>query len=209
MHSRDITASRNVMVQAVCFDAFGTLCRIGERHRPYEALFARLGVDLREGARLAMTSSETLPELAARLGDARAAEGLVAGLEAESASITLFEDVAETLARLREIGIRAWVVSNLAAPYGPPLRPLLGDSVCGLSLSYEVGAIKPDPAIFAHACRGLSLDPSRVLMVGDSRRADVEGAEAFGLRALWLRRGRASHGPRSIGSLVEIFPKSA
>jgi FMN phosphatase YigB (HAD superfamily) len=131
-------------VRAVCFDAFGTLCRIGKRHRPFETLFARLGVDLRAAARLAMTTNAGLPEVAAALGDVRAADGLAAALEAELASVALFDEAAEALEALAAAGLRAWVVSNLAAPYGGPLRRLLGGRVDGYSLSFEVGALKPD-----------------------------------------------------------------
>lgn len=194
-------------VQAICFDAFGTLCWIGERQRPYETLFARLGMATREAAQLAMTLDIGFVELAARLGDVRATEGLPAKLEVELTSVTLFDEVAVTLAVLRESGIPVWVVSNLAAPYGPPLRRLLGDLVGGYSLSFELGVTKPDAAIFAHACRGLSLAPHQVLMVGDSRRADVEGAEASGMRAVWLRRGYPSAWPQSVSSLEKLVER--
>jgi FMN phosphatase YigB (HAD superfamily) len=96
------------------------------------------------------------------------------------------------------------VISNLAAPYGPALRRLLGDRVDGFSLSFEVGAMKPEPEIFAHACRNLALSPDQMLMVGDSHRSDVEGAEAFGMRAVRLRRGHESEWPHSVGSLTEL-----
>ena len=48
-------------------------------------------------------------------------------------------------------------------------------------LSYEVGLIKPDPKIFLTACERLRVDPSEVLMVGDSEEADG-GAAAVGAR---------------------------
>ncbi len=89
-------------------------------------------------------------------------------------------------------------------PYGLRLRGLLNDRVAGFSFSYEVGAVKPEPAIFGHACEGLSLSPDQVLMVGDSHRSDVEGAESFGIRSVWLRRGYAGEWPHSIGSLKEL-----
>lgn len=191
-------------IQAVCFDAFGTLCQINERHRPFEKLFARLGIDIREAAQLAMTSRMGLMELAEHFGDANAAGDLVNGLNAELASISLFDDVAETLADLRKSGLMLWVISNLAAPYGPPLQYLLAESVNGYSFSFEVGFMKPKKEIFVHACEGLSLLPGQVLMVGDSRRADIEGAENFGMSAVWLHRGKKSNWPKSVRSLTEI-----
>ena len=199
-------------VQAICFDAFGTLCRIDERHHPYERLFARLSLDdvaCYDAVRLGMTTSMGLAELAARLGDVRAAEGLAPALDAELASMSLFDDAAEALTILKEAGVRTWVVSNLAAPYGPPLRRLLSGLVHGYSLSFEVGLTKPEPAMFAHACRGLAVTADQTLMVGDSRRSDVKGAEAFGMHAVWLRRGRAGDWPCSVSTLRELTDRRA
>jgi len=151
-----------------------------------------------------MTTNIGLIELAARLGDARAADGLTMLLDLELASISLFEDTFVALKGLKDAGIRIWVASNLAAPYGPPVRRLLDELVSGYSFSFEVGALKPDPKIFAHVCDGLSLSPSQVLMVGDSKRSDIAGAQAFGMPAIWLRRDHPSAGPGSVKSLLEI-----
>jgi putative hydrolase of the HAD superfamily len=80
-------------------------------------------------------------------------------------------------------------------------------------ISGEVGAGKPEPAVFREALRRLG-DPARATMVGDSYRNDVEGALAAGLDAVWLnRRGAprpdAAHTPTAagvpeIGSLSEL-----
>ena len=51
-----------------------------------------------------------------------------------------------------------------------------------LVLSYEVGCLKPDPKIFLRACGMLSVDPERVLMIGDTP-ADA-GAVNAGCAAL-------------------------
>src|SRR5688572_21896603 len=104
-------------IRAVCFDAFGTLCRIGARRRPFEQLFARLGVGLRTGATFAMTADRGIAEIAQHYGDGRAADGLQAELAAEVASVTLFEDAVPALEALSQAGLGLWVVSNLASPY--------------------------------------------------------------------------------------------
>jgi len=51
-------------------------------------------------------------------------------------------------------------------------------------LSYELGRCKPDPAIFAYACRSLGIEPELTLMVGDTP-ADAAAVEA-GCRVLVL-----------------------
>ncbi len=55
--------------------------------------------------------------------------------------------------------------------------------------SPEVGARKPDAAIFRHALGRLGVSPERALMVGDRLREDVGGAAALGMatcQALWF-----------------------
>jgi FMN phosphatase YigB (HAD superfamily) len=193
-------------IQAVCFDAYGTLCRIRELRQPYRRLFERLGLDARAAARTAMTTSGGLEQLAAGLapGTAPPTAGLLEDLAAELASVELFEEVPAALAGLAGCGLKVWVASNLAPPYADPLRRLLAGLADGFSLSFEVGAVKPEPAVFAHVCAGLGLPASRVLMVGDSARADVEGARSFGMRAVRLVRGEPSAWPERIGSVGEL-----
>jgi putative hydrolase of the HAD superfamily len=55
-----------------------------------------------------------------------------------------------------------------------------------LVTSEEMGFEKPDPRIFAEACRRARCKPSQALMVGDNREHDVLGARRAGLRAAWL-----------------------
>jgi 2-haloacid dehalogenase len=58
--------------------------------------------------------------------------------------------------------------------------------------SENVGAYKPDRAMFTRALAVLGLGAEHVLHVGDSLDADVRGAHAAGIRAAWVnRRGKA------------------
>src|SRR5436190_7670189 len=112
------------LLQAVGLDAFGTLCRIRDRRAPYRTLFRLLQVDFRSAARLAMTCDLGLEGLARALrpgfeGDLTT---IAAELEAEVRSVSLFEDVVDSLVRLRQLGLQLWVASNLAPPYAVPLR---------------------------------------------------------------------------------------
>ena len=47
---------------------------------------------------------------------------------------------------------------------------------------------KPDPAIFAIALERLGVVAGDAVMIGDSWAADVEGAMASGVRAIWFNR---------------------
>jgi HAD superfamily hydrolase (TIGR01509 family) len=60
-------------------------------------------------------------------------------------------------------------------------------------LSFEVGAAKPEPAIYEAVCHALGKRPRDVLFIGDSKRCDFDGPQAFGMQARWLdRRGGQS-----------------
>lgn len=85
------------------------------------------------------------------------------------------------LERLRR-RFRLGIVSNF---YGNLDSVLDGEGLLELfdtvSDSGAVGAEKPDPAIFLHAARSLGLKASDCLMVGDSVRRDMRGAEGLGM----------------------------
>ncbi|MEO6125258.1 MAG: HAD family hydrolase [Ilumatobacteraceae bacterium] len=97
-----------------------------------------------------------------------------------------FRRTIATIATLAAGGVSIGVVSNTGwdvravfRAYG--IEPSIDDFV----LSYEVGLVKPNPAIFVEACRRLGSSPGETLMVGDDPRAD-SGATAAGLPVLLL-----------------------
>ncbi len=57
-------------------------------------------------------------------------------------------------------------------------------------ISEEVGVAKPDPRIFSIAAERARMHIRGAWMVGDSPEADIAGANAVGLRSVWLHRGR-------------------
>lgn len=62
-------------------------------------------------------------------------------------------------------------------------------------ISEEIGATKPDAAIFEaalNAC-GCADDPRAAVMVGDTPMHDLLGARGAGLRTAWMARGRQWH----------------
>ncbi len=99
------------------------------------------------------------------------------------------------LESLRERGLKTGVVGNSwpdparvlradAERYG--LAPLLDVQVW----SDEVGARKPEPAIFMRALAELDVDPTDAMFVGDRLDTDVQGAASVGMstvQALWFR----------------------
>jgi FMN phosphatase YigB (HAD superfamily) len=80
-------------------------------------------------------------------------------------------------------------------------------------VSGDIGAGKPEPAIFRAALSKLGLAPERVWHVGDNLEADIGGARAAGLgAAVWMnRRGaeRPDGSPKphhEISTLLQLPP---
>jgi len=101
------------------------------------------------------------------------------------ASWVPYADTRVTLETLRERGMKIGVVSNVPVD----LRPVfaahrLDRLVDSFTHSFEVGAEKPDPAIFLAAAKALGVGPPETLMVGDH--AVDAGAERAGMRVLIL-----------------------
>jgi HAD superfamily hydrolase (TIGR01662 family) len=63
------------------------------------------------------------------------------------------------------------------------------------AVSEEVGAEKPDPAIFRFALDRAGAPPDRCAMVGDRLDNDVEAARGHGMKGVWLLRGEAPDNP--------------
>jgi HAD superfamily hydrolase (TIGR01509 family) len=92
----------------------------------------------------------------------------------------VYPDAVPTIRALREAGVAVGVLSNIGFDIRPHLTAWgLGD--LPVTLSYEVGLIKPDPKIFLRACAALGAEPERTLMVGDT--PGDAGAVNAGLRA--------------------------
>jgi HAD superfamily hydrolase (TIGR01509 family) len=104
------------------------------------------------------------------------------------AQVTFAPGLEECLATLRAAGVRAGVVSNVIATPAPILRCYMARAGVlhlfdALAFSDEVGAHKPDAAIFDAALAGLGGPvPASVVHVGDSSLHDVAGARAAGMR---------------------------
>jgi HAD superfamily hydrolase (TIGR01509 family) len=96
----------------------------------------------------------------------------------DPSSWTPYPDTAEVLKGLHRQGIKTAVVSNIAFDIRPAFLAI-GDYVDEFVLSFEVGAVKPDAAIFETALTRLGVAAERAVMVGDSDEADG-GARALG-----------------------------
>jgi putative hydrolase of the HAD superfamily len=207
-----------MLVKAVLLDGMGTLLRLVP---PAPALARALGVDEATAERafaaevayylehqLEGSDAEKLADLRTRSAAAMA-EAAGVELEPEAAVEALmsslrfeaFDDAAPALMDLRDAGARLAVVSNWDWSLtdvlgGLGLLPLL-DAVI---TSAEVGAPKPEAAIFEAALSALGCEAADAVHVGDSAENDVEGARAAGIRPLLLAR----EGGGDLSSLAEL-----
>ena len=214
------------MVRAVLLDALGTLV---ELPAPWPALVEELaarGVVIdEEQARAALraemayyrahhdeaTGMAELDDLRDRCTEvlraalperARSAADLRGALLA-SLRFRAYPEVPGVLDELRELGVARVVVSN----WDVSLRAVLDETglaslLDGLVISAEVGASKPDPAIFARALAVAGVSAGEALHVGDTAAADLAGARAAGIRALHLDRSGADGD--ALASLAEL-----
>jgi HAD superfamily hydrolase (TIGR01549 family) len=97
--------------------------------------------------------------------------------------------VAEQRLKLARCGFEAWIDAMVT--------------------SEEAGITKPDPGIFAQALARARATAADAVMLGDAWGADIEGARAAGIGAVWFNRaGKPSPDP-SVAELGSLEPASA
>jgi putative hydrolase of the HAD superfamily len=199
-------------LDAVLFDALGTVVRL-EDPTPLlqRSLQERLGVvvpadrcaaamraEMRhyragchrasDAARHAALRLECAEVLADGLGEDLTGPDVLPCLT-DAIVFRLYPDVAETLDRLADAGLRLGMVSNWDVSLHVTLDRLgLGDRFETVVTSAEAGASKPEPGPFTAALGALDVLPHRALHVGDDAVCDVDGPRAAGLHAILLQR---------------------
>lgn len=101
---------------------------------------------------------------------------------------TLFPGAIDLLRALRERGMKLGIVTNgLSETHREKIAILrISEYFDAIFLADEVGMVKPDPLLFAHACRTLGGAPAHAAMVGDRYDRDIRGAMEAGLYTIWL-----------------------
>ncbi len=101
----------------------------------------------------------------------------------------LYPDTIDTLRQIRSAGIELGVVSNFDSRLHQVLPALgLAEFFTSVTISTEVGAAKPDGAIFQLALNKHGCAPTEAWHVGDSLEEDYRAAIAAGLNGIWLQR---------------------
>lgn len=214
-------------IRAILFDFDGTLARFGGEWRGWldllrsdlglihcdldgfaELLEEQLVRDDPGGVTLHRAVEATLARLEMR--PPPDLEGLIDGaLRAYAAEVRVMPGARDLLQQVRARGSGLGLVSNgpadmqRAAIEASALESLFG--VVLISGDSAVGVRKPDARIFTLACSALGAAPDAVLMVGDSIGADVRGAQAAGLQAVWLNANAAAGTAQRSAEGVPIF----
>ncbi len=99
----------------------------------------------------------------------------------------------ELCRELRGAGLPVGVVSNSEGRLAELVEELgWAADFAVIADSGRLGVEKPEPPIFRCTAERLGVTVERIVHVGDSWGADVEGARRAGMRAVWFR-GRAEH----------------
>jgi putative hydrolase of the HAD superfamily len=118
----------------------------------------------------------------------------------------VFEDVEPTLASLGERGVAVKIASNFDVRLERIARELPPLGGCQhLFISSQVGFRKPGRSFFRAVEASLGIAPDRLLLVGDDRVNDVDGARACGWKTVLLDRNAQSRVKFSIGSLTDVL----
>ena len=107
----------------------------------------------------------------------------------------LMEGAFDIVQALREHYQLALITNGLKDVQRPRLaRSALKDCFGAIVVSDEVGAAKPDPAIFEIAFTQMG-NPARdqVLLIGDSLTSDIQGGNNYGIDTCWFN---PAHAPR-------------
>lgn len=101
-----------------------------------------------------------------------------------------FADTFDVLIALRRQGYKLGIVTNGShESQRAKIRAAnLSDYVDVILVSAEEGVAKPEPAIFLMAAERLQVEPTVCLFVGDNPHADILGAQAVGMQAIWVKR---------------------
>lgn len=126
------------------------------------------------------------------IGDDALADGLSSKFQAERRMRhVVYSDVEPVLEELQE-SYRLALVSNGAPDLqrekleGSKLVPYFDVII----VSGEVGIGKPDSRIFATVLERLGVSAEKAVMVGNSLKSDIAGAQQAGIKAIWLNRDK-------------------
>lgn len=224
--------------KAVLFDFYNTLVYVDPevRGKIVDILAKRVGVKKNEWSNVAntltpkyftgqiKTSREYYISILKELGK-YPTEDLLSELEKleyanRYEAITTYPETHKVLTELKNLNIKLSLISNCSCTIFNILEFLdLRKYFDVLSLSCEVGILKPEPEIYLYAVRKLNLEPQDCLFVGDGDHQELDGAKNVGITACKINQkigymkkdGESTQYDFEISSLnelLEIFKNS-
>jgi putative hydrolase of the HAD superfamily len=199
------------MIRAVLFDLYDTLAWLDSSViREGRAALAELaGAD--PDAWAAAWRASAVDRMLGRLGDLEAEmawllghagvtppNGLAASMAEREAATwraagRLYADSLATLDSLKSRGFRLALVSNCSVQAGEVAHHLgVARRMDALSMSYQLGVAKPDPAIFLHACETIGVAPAECMFVADGAFTELDAATALGMTAVKVEQPNQS-----------------
>lgn len=124
-------------------------------------------------------------------------------------SLALYPDSLPAVQALHAAGLTLGIISNMGLELHRMAREMgLAPFVPVCVTSVESGASKPHAAIFQAALTAARVPPEHALHVGDGYEADVLGARAAGLHALFINRKGTSTPADvpAVTSLAQVLP---
>lgn len=105
-------------------------------------------------------------------------------------NICFFPEVVSVLEKLHKDGYKLALLTNTESIAFDKVDKKINVSKYFdfLGLSYKIGAIKPDKKMFQTVLKHFKVKESEALMVGDSLRSDIFGAQSMGMHNAWINR---------------------
>lgn len=184
------------MIKAIVFDLWNTLAYNKVEKNALVQMKELLGVrgrDLEEGFMLKKFEKreDAFVNLCNHLGiepEPSLIRKLVNIWNPNDTKLYLFPDVLPVLSKLKS-QYKLGVISNVdcfsISGFFEKGYDKLFDVIL---LSYETGILKPSPEVFRLVLERLGTKPVNTLMVGDSLKDDVKGAESVGMQAVLIKR---------------------
>lgn len=186
--------------------------RIG--HSAIEGLWATYDATIPAEAMLQKEMERVRPELWRRALKSCGASGDPLLLEKRWRALRerfpVFDDADELLARLRPRTKLALVTNGVS---GLQRRKVNGSGLLHwfdvVAISGELGAGKPDAAVFEWVASQLGVPRARCAMVGDNPERDIQGGINGGMSTAWVDRGLKPRGAKAdveVRTLMELLP---
>jgi len=178
------------MTKGIIFDLYGTLLETKVKTKPYLKLFRSLGLTKEEMTYWShkvqtenFSSFEELKETI-KSGSTVYTDQLEYEVKEEIQNTFVYSDTISTLKRLKP-NYRLFLLSNIATPYKECFyNEGLDEYFEKVFFSCDIGFRKPEKGAYKTILDYSGLNPKQLLMIGDSKVSDYEGAMNCGIPSI-------------------------